>query len=227
MIARLGGLALGVWLVASPCAAQDAPRALGTWASYGLQMRTAGSALALQTDAQVRTHRPARDFDQLLLRVGPQLTLPGSRVTLATGYVYGRSEAQGLPDSPTTEHRLYQEAGVRYAAGAFRLSHRLRLEERWVGGRTVQSRARVSLGATAPLARGGDVFAAASAETFVRGPDGDAETRWPAYDRTRLFGGVGFRVGGPVTVQAGYLAQVLRDRVDHQLQVSVQHAVTL
>ena len=210
-----------VLALAGPAAAQAPDPTLGAWATYVVHARRAGLPVGVHAEVQLRGHRLAGDFDQLVLRTGAQWAA-GRAVTLTQGYAFVRSEAAGVPDDPIDEHRLYQEAVVRHPAGPLRLSHRVRLEERWVGGEPVQTRGRYALSATVPLA--GRLFAAGSAEAFLRGP---GRAGRPVYDRTRLFGGVGVRVGGPLTVQAGYLAQVFSGDVDHQLHLSLHQTLTV
>ncbi len=218
----LSGLIL---LAVLPTSAQTS--GLGGWAVYSGQVRVAGTPFSVQTGAQVRTHGLVSDLDQWLVQVGPQVSLPDRAATFTAGYMFLRSESAGTPDEPYDEHRPYQEALVPQRAGSVTLSHRLRLEERFVAGRSVQTRARYALSASVPLtgdgSRRGSVYAAAYAEPFLRGPGrGDR----PVYDRTRLYGGVGYRLRANLGVQAGYLAQVFDGSVDHQLQLSLHHVVT-
>jgi hypothetical protein len=69
---------------------------------------------------------------QLLLRPGVQVTLtPGVRV--AAGYAYIATAPYGnLPAAnPTREQRTWQQLTLSHKAGAFTVSHRYRLEQRW------------------------------------------------------------------------------------------------
>lgn len=210
-------------LAASSASAQP----LGGWGAYFGQARFAGSPVSVHAEAQLRGHEAVGDLDQVLLRTGAQVTVPNTRLTLTQGYAYVRSEAAGEPDDGFDEHRLYQEALVGQRAGPARLSHRVRVEERFIDGQPAQTRLRYALLANVPVTgdtvRRGSVYAAAYAEPFLRGPGrGDR----PVYDRTRLYGGLGLRVSDAAGIQAGALAQVFDGSTDWQLQLSLHQAVT-
>jgi hypothetical protein len=217
---RLVGLA--ALLAAGPAAAQP----VGGWLAAFSQVRLDGSPLSLHAEAQLRHHEVAGDLDQLLLRTGLQVTPRGTRLTLTQGVGYVRAEARGEPDDAFGEVRLYQEALAPQRAGPVRLTHRARLEERWIEGQPFQTRARYALIATVPVTgdavRRGSVYVNAFGEVFLRGP---GRTQ-PVYDRTRLYAGVGVRATDRLGIQAGYLAQVVDGSTDHQLQLSLHHVVT-
>lgn len=209
------------------CSAAVSAQPLGGWAMYFGQARFAGSPVSIHAEAQFRYHGVGGDLDQILLRAGPQYTVPGTRTTLTQGIGYIRSEAAGEPDNGFDEVRLYQEALVGQRAGPVRLNHRLRFEERFVEGQDVQTRFRYALFATVPVSgnavQRGSVYAATYVEPFLRGPGrGDR----PVYDRTRVYGALGVRAADNLGVQAGALAQVFDGSTDWQLQLSLHHTVT-
>ena len=202
---------------------------LGGWAMYFGQVRFAGSPFSVHAEAQLRGHEVASDLDQVLLRTGAQVAVPGTRVTLTQGIAYVRSEPPGEPADAagTDEVRPYQEALIGQRLGPARLNHRFRLEERFVEGQAFQTRVRYALFANVPItgdaARRGSVYVATYAEPFLRGPGrGDR----PVYDRTRLYGALGVRAADNLGVQVGALAQVFDGSTDWQLQLSLHHAVT-
>lgn len=200
---------------------------LGGWAMYFNQTRFDGSPFSLHAEAQFRYHEVTGDLDQILLRAGPQYTVPGTRATLTQGIGYIRSESPGEPDNGFNETRLYQEALIGQRAGPVRLNHRLRLEERLVEDQDFQTRFRYALFATVPLSgngtRQGSVYAASYVEPFLRGPGRDDR---PVYDRTRVYGALGVRAADNLGVQAGALAQVFDGNTDWQLQLSLHHALS-
>ena len=70
---------------------------------------------------------------QLLLRPGVVVTVaPG--VKLAAGYTWAATAPYGaLPiGAPTREHRSWQDLQLAHKAGAVNVSHRFRLEQRWI-----------------------------------------------------------------------------------------------
>lgn len=211
-------------LFAAGAARGQAP--LGAWASYTGTFRSAGVPVGLLADAQLRGHRVTSDLDQLALRVGVQAVLP-HRVTLTQGYAFIHAGPAGPGGEGTAEHRLFQDAGGSRSVSRVRLAGRARFEERWVEGQPFQTRLRTQLAATVPLrgdaVRRGSVYAAATAELFLRGP---VRGERPVYDRTRLYGGVGVRATGALGVQAGVVAQVVDGPTDWQVVLSAHHAVT-
>lgn len=89
--------------------------------------------LALWFDGSWRTLDHGREPSQLLLRPGLQLTLrPGVRV--AGGYAFIASEPAGrLPIAqPTQEHRSWQQLSLSADHGPVQVSHRFRVEQRWI-----------------------------------------------------------------------------------------------
>lgn len=214
-------------MLAALLSGSAAAQPLGGWAMYVGQARFAGSPFSVHAEAQLRYHELDGDLDQVLLRAGPQVTLPSTRTTLTPGIAYVYSEAPGEPDAGFGEVRLYQEALVAQRAGPLRLSHRVRLEERFIEDQEVQTRLRYALFATLPVtgdaARRGSVYVQGYAEPFLRGPGrGDR----PVYDRTRLYGALGVRATDGLGVQAGALAQVFDGSTDWQLQLSLHQTLT-
>jgi hypothetical protein len=92
-----------------------------------------GKRSALWFDGSWRRMNLGEQPQQLLLRPGVQYTLtPGVRV--AAGYAWVATQPYGsLPiANPTREHRTWQQISLSHRAGAFTVSHRYRLEQRWM-----------------------------------------------------------------------------------------------
>ncbi|MBL0170222.1 MAG: DUF2490 domain-containing protein [Gemmatimonadaceae bacterium] len=88
---------------------------------------------SLWFDGQWRRLDSGQQPQQLLIRPGVQLTVaPGVR--LAAGYGYVATAPYGaLPiANPTREHRSWQQLSLTHKASALTISHRYRLEQRWV-----------------------------------------------------------------------------------------------
>lgn len=88
---------------------------------------------ALWFDGSWRRMELGAEPQQLLLRPGIQYTItPGVRV--AAGYGWIATQPYGsLPiANPTREHRTWQQLVLSHRAGAVTVSHRYRLEQRWV-----------------------------------------------------------------------------------------------
>lgn len=87
---------------------------------------------ALWFDGSWRRMALGAEPQQMLVRPGVQFTLaPGVRV--GAGYAWIATQPYGsLPiANPTREHRTWQQLILSHRAGAFAVSHRYRLEQRW------------------------------------------------------------------------------------------------
>ncbi len=84
-------------------------------------------------DGQWRRLEAGQQPQQLVIRPGVQFTLaPGVRV--GAGYAYVATAPYGaLPiANPTREHRSWQQLSLAHKAGPLTVSHRYRLEQRWL-----------------------------------------------------------------------------------------------
>jgi Protein of unknown function (DUF2490) len=101
---------------------------VGTFVDQPISKRT-----ALWFDGSWRRLALGQEPQQLLVRPGVQFTLaPGVRV--AAGYGWIATQPYGsLPiANPTREHRTWQQLLLSHKAGVFTVSHRYRLEQRWM-----------------------------------------------------------------------------------------------
>ena len=216
----LAAVGLPAALSAQP--ADEAP--FGVWYVYNGTATFGPGPFGAHAEVQHRNHALTGDLQQLLLRTSGRYTLADRSATFAVGYGFVRTEAEGRPDRPFDEHRTYGEALLRGRVGRAGVDHRFRYEQRFVEGADVQTRYRYALVLAVPLGRPGaggrGPFLAGSNEVFLRGAGrGDG----PVFDRVRLYGGVGYRLGGRLAVQAGYLRQAFADGADDQVQLAVQH----
>jgi hypothetical protein len=133
---RLLRLAAPALLLAAPTALSAQPWEtrhqdamwVGTVVDQPISART-----ALWFDGSWRRMDFGAKPQQLLLRPGVQYTItPGVRV--AAGYAYIATAQYGLlpAPSPTSEHRSWQQLSLAHRAGRFAVSHRYRLEQRWI-----------------------------------------------------------------------------------------------
>src|SRR5690606_41395276 len=105
-----------LFLVASPFIV-SAQHVQG-WGIYFGNTALGKSKFSVHHELQLRDYKMVGDHQQTLLRVGLQYqALPSTSFTLGYGYIY--TEAEGTPNLPFSENRIYQEA--------------LRSEERRVG----------------------------------------------------------------------------------------------
>ena len=135
---RLSLLLVGPLLVASPpaLASQTTPwisrhqnaQWLGAFVDQPLRARW-----SLWFDGQWRRLDLGQQPQQLLIRPGVQFTLANG-VRLGAGYGFVATAPHGaLPiANPTREHRSWQQLSLTQKAGALTISHRYRLEQRWL-----------------------------------------------------------------------------------------------
>ena len=186
-----------------------------------------GGPWGVAAEVQHRNHTLTGDLEQLLVRGSARYALP-DRATVALGYAFVRSEAEGEADRPFDEHRVFQEAVLQQRVTRLALAHRFRYEQRFVEDLAFQTRYRYALTGTLPFGstepEPGGVFAVASSEVFLRGAGRDER---PVFDRVRLYGGLGVHVTSALNLQAGYVEQVLEGSADGQFQLALRTAFVL
>lgn len=174
-------------------------------------------------EGQWRRHDSFLKWQQLLLRPGINYQM-NSVLQLTLGYGFIKTHRYGdFPSQfPFPEHRLYEQAVFRHGAGSMRFSHRLRLEQRYIGvkqeqadgqaqqiGWRYQNRFRYSVKATIPLKRQSDWFWALYNEIKFN----FGENKGPrAFDQNRAYAAIGRRLDRHNTLEVGYLNQYLAQR---------------
>lgn len=183
-----------------------------------------GKRWTLHTEYQIHRVHFVRDWQQRLARIGlAYQVLP--RVKVSTGYTSFITHPYG--DYPTAdmgmpfpERRLYEDVQLSDTVGRVILTHRFRLEQRWLGqllgdgSRTVQSwqfqnRIRYQLEATVPL-QGRTLddhewFASAFDELFI---GFGREVGNNVFNQNRISAGLGFQVNDDFQVRLNYLYQI-------------------
>ena len=175
-----------------------------------------GGRWALVTDVQFRREHGGGSPQQLLVRPGflYQLT-PGARV--GGGYAYIVTHPYGDDPIPAAmpEHRVWEQLSLTHQLGDVGLTHRYRLEQRWIGvGDALQpsrvasfreeSRFRYFVRAIHGLGRPTGPFLQAQNEVFV---SGGSSARNNLLDQNRLFAGGGWRFTPTWRLEVGYLEQ--------------------
>lgn len=160
---------------------------------------------------------------QHLLRAGLRRTL-SERLTLAGGYAFVRTSRYGdypsIVGRPRPEHRLYQDLTLSDALGRLRLTHRWRLEQRWLGQRAdggqgavadwqylnrarYQLAARWPLGPSAPDAPGW--YLTGSEEIFIGFGRNVGQN---VFNQNRIAAGLGHQFGPALGLELNYLNQI-------------------
>ena len=196
-------------------------------------------------EGQFRRNGFAVRPQQLLLRpaVNFQIT---DKVAISAGYGYVSTHRYGENPVLTAfpEHRLHQQITVGHSLGTAwgmaELQHRLRMEERWIGlrtlqpdgvpraaGRRYQNRLRYMLRVSVPV-RKTRWSVVAYDELFLGLPGGQSLR---TFDQNRAFGGLGYRFERQTRIEAGYLQQSLLQRsgrvleLNHTIQVGIYTTV--
>lgn len=180
---------------------------------------------AVHTELQWRRVNWLQTAQQLEIFLGAERELT-SRLKAASGGVYARTHRYGdhpsVAGRPAPERRTYEELTLKSPVKRLGLTHRLRLEQRWLGARAAagqgdvvdwvyQNRIRYQLAATLPL-RGptldnGEWYLTAYDEAFVgfgRHVVGNA------FSENRLAGGLGYQASRRARAELLYLQQLNR-----------------
>jgi hypothetical protein len=249
-VVRLG-LALAALAPAVSASAQGAERTTAdqahAWLTYaGEHPLRRGSPTALHLEAQVRRSELGMEWQQLLLRAGVTRAL-GNGVRAGAGYGHVTTHSYGeLPSAADfPEHRLWQQLSVAHGVGRAAMSHRYRLEQRWLGvtgadaaapervtGWRYSNRARYLARGTLPLRRepGGGPYLFAANEVFVSFGE---NVQMNLLDQNRLLLGVGRPLSPVLRVELGYLNQYLvkangrEFERNHTVQINLSSSVPL
>lgn len=178
---------------------------------------------AVHTEVQWRRTRLGRGRQQLLTRLGLLYTLAeqvqvSGGYTQLTTYPYGDYPTADL-GAPTPENRLYEDVSFASSYGRLQLTHRLRLEQRWLGQLApgnpdqvahwqYQNRARYQLAGQVPLQGprldDGELYATFFDELFISfGPSVGLNV----FNQNRLSGGLGYQLRKNWQVELTYLNQ--------------------
>lgn len=192
------------------------------WLTYTGNHRV-GAKWAVHTEAQWRRVQAGASPQQLLLRLGGTRRLAndvrlGSGYTYLVTYPYGRYPVAEL-GAPTPEHRAYEDISFGAHYGRLDLTHRLRLEQRWLGlldparptavaSWQYQNRARYQLAGQLPLQGptldNGEWYVTFYDELFIGfGPNVNENI----FNQNRLSGGLGYQVAKGFRLEMSYLNQ--------------------
>jgi hypothetical protein len=172
-------------------------------------------------EAQYRNYDFTGDLEQLLLRTAATYNLR-TDAQIAQGYGYIRSEpyTAGTDEKRLTEeHRLYQQLILKQRWGRLYLAHRYRVEERFLAD-DFRLRFRYFASGNFCLNKKdlgpGALFLTAYNELFVHADR-------PAFDRNRVYAGLGYGLSRSLRVEGGSMWQILEHASRPQLQVILWH----
>lgn len=190
-------------------------------------------------DVSARRSGPLQEWQAAFARGGMAYALrPTLRV--AAGIVRSESWPFGASPSPYRypEWRSWQQAVLSHGAGRAGLSHRVRLEQRWLGRRSAAeaeidhwmraSRVRYSLRATLPIggsaAASAPGYLAASNELFL---SFGANAPRTGFDQNRAAAVVGWRLSTAWRGEVGFLEQTLISGTRRNGEIEQNHTVTV
>jgi len=191
--------------------------ALGSWFMYFGKHRVADK-WSIHTEAQYRTYEFGNNFNQLLLRTGINYDI-SEKVMVTLGY--GNITTDGTfidvdDEKNSNENRIYQQLVIRNNFGKLNLSHRYRLEQRFIDnnvtGNVTQHRARYFLKATYPI--GEKWYLAAYDEIFIN-------LQEPLFGQNRLYGAIGHKLNDNIKIEVGYLRNHFTEKEFKRLQFGI------
>ena len=173
----------------------------------------------LQSDMQYRLNQIPNQKSQLLLRagIGYNLTEANNNLLLGLAYVQSNWEEGDETISTTHEKRIYQQYLYKQKRYNLFLTHRLRMEERFIAN-DFALRARYFLAVQKPLngklLNRRSLYASGFNELFI-----DISNQ--KFDRNRFFTGIGYGVTNDIRVETGYLIQSQKNSTRGQFQLIV------
>ncbi len=201
------------------------------WFNYFGDHPFGKSKWGVHLEGQYRRHELILSWQQLMIRPAINYDV-NKNLTLTAGYANVRSYSYSdlAPASRATmEHRLWQQALIRYRVDKAALTTRVRLEQRFLGSATLaqpgyryENRIRALEQITIPV-RGRTYFTAYDEIWFYIKP----YVSRSVFDQNRAYAAAGFRVNPAVRVEVGYMNQALFQRsglvreANHTLMVSL------
>ena len=186
----------------------------------------------LHLDVQVRSADEWGYVRNVLVRPGLTYFInKNSNVT--AGYLLATTKTQlsNLPDVNTNEHRIWEQYIYSHKLGSGALSHRFRLEQRFIGQPTgddiFSQRIRYFFRFVQPLKKQEEAFtkgafAALQNETFFNLQNKD-QLNGSLFDQNRVYLAAGYRFSKKFDVEAGYLNQAINGRANN----TVNHVAQL
>jgi len=192
-----------------PFSVQSQDSSLGDWLIY-IGNKKLNAKWNLHNEIQYRNYNAIGDLEQLLLRTGIGKNLTDGNNNLLLGYGFIRSENYINEDEKVVinEHRIFQQFITKQKIGKVSVQHRYRFEQRFVED-DFKLRFRYFLGLIYPLSE--RLYLSNYNEIFLN-------TVQNAFDRHRLYGGLGYKISDQIKIELGYMNQFLaalnRDQIN-------------
>ncbi len=189
----------------------------GNWLIY-IGNKKINSKLNFHHEIQYRNYNSVGDLEQLLMRTGIGYNLTKSNNNLLLGYGFIASQNYDSLGEKTgvNEHRIFQQFITKQNSGRFFWGHRYRFEQRFIE-ENYKMRLRYFLNVRVPLnataLNPGTFYLSGYNEIFM-----DVE-KDNAFDRNRLYGGIGYQIKKGIKVEMGYMNQFLSQSNRDQFNV--------
>lgn len=190
----------------------------GNWFYY-LGNNAINKKWNLHTEIQYRNYNFAGDREQLLLRTGLGYNISDNNNNLLLGYAYVISDNYINEKDKTSfsENRLFQQFVTKQSFNRFYLTHRYRLEERWIENRDFALRFRYLMGINFPLNKSSltekTFYLSAYNELFIN-------TKRTIFDRNRIYAGLGYVFTKQLKLELGWMSQRLEGRHRNQTVIT-------
>ncbi|MET0637216.1 MAG: DUF2490 domain-containing protein [Chitinophagaceae bacterium] len=195
---------------------------MGWLASF--QSTKTGKHTSILSDVQLRSSDGIEHVQTLLLRAGFTYHA-GRKFLLTTGYAFvdNRRTLGGI-SGYIPEHRIWEQVIFNHKQGRLNISHRLRLEQRFIGtavtenddlrqsGHVYANRFRYFIRNILPFRKQETfkkgLFAALQDEVFLN-IGNKANVNGKGFDQNRLYLALGYRLKTSIDLEAGYLNQYI------------------
>jgi len=189
---------------------------LGNWLIY-IGNKKLNSKWNIHNEVQYRNYNVVGDLEQLLLRTGVGYNITEkNNILLGYGYILSENYVGSIDDKVSVnEHRIFQQYTTKQSIGKVKLSHRYRLEQRFVE-EDFKLRFRYFLSLNVPLksneSGGSPFYLSAYNEIFLN-------SKSSIFDRNRVYGGLGYNVNNNVRIELGYMNQFFETTSRDQLNL--------
>lgn len=213
--------------IQNPALAQVDEDQLGIWTAYSWSTRFAESRWGLSGDFQLRNWDIYKDLEQHLARAGVTYSPESSNATYRIGLASVTSSQFGDGTDTNTENRIFQEAVFpQRVSDRIYLSHRVRVEQRWIENQDFRTRYRYSLRMEIPLnqsiLRQSAWSLTISNELFLNGERKIGNNRRvDFFDRNRSYAGVSHRFTNNLQLRFGYMHMWTDNLNKGQLQLGL------
>ena len=203
-------------LLALPTIVSAQDSNLGNWLIY-IGNKKLNSKWNIHNEVQYRNYNAIGDLEQLLLRTGVGYNVNDkNNVLLGYGYILSENYIGESEDKiAINEHRVFQQYTTKQDIGKVSLSHRYRLEQRFVE-EDFKLRFRYFLSLKIPLKikeKGtSPLYLSAYNEIFLN-------SKSSIFDRNRVYGGLGYNLSENIKIELGYMNQFFETNSRDQINL--------